>query len=140
MAWFRHILLVMCVAMSWPLFLSSCRSQKSVILDEIQLDSTRFLRAASLDFSLKLNDTIRILQITNGDTVEEKVIIRGAKTQTTQKDTTATIKKTTNKRNAKSRTITHKFTPSKDFSFLYYIIFAVIVLVVFEAIMRRLHL
>lgn len=51
-------------------------------------DSARRLTTQALAFTLNLNDTIRYVDLKNGDTVAQRIIIRGATAATRGRDTT----------------------------------------------------
>lgn len=71
-----------------PFLLLSCHTQKKVVTERMQLDSLSSMTYNHLTYTLKLSDTVRYLEVQKGDTTTERIIIRGTKACTQQRDTT----------------------------------------------------
>ena len=88
MEWPSKILFVICMAMVSPFLLLSCHTQKKVVTERMQLDSISSMNYNHLTYTLQLSDTVRYLEVQNGDTTTERIIIRGTKACTQRRDTT----------------------------------------------------
>lgn len=67
------------MAILLPLLAASCRSQKTLVSSEVQLDSNLVLRRAASLFSLDFFDTCKFFEIENGDTTKIFVAARRAR-------------------------------------------------------------
>lgn len=88
MKWHSKTILIIFTAILLPFRLGSCHTQKQIQHEQIMFDSMRQLTTQALEFTINLNDTIRYIDLKNGDTVAQRIIIRGAKAATRGRDTT----------------------------------------------------
>lgn len=88
MKWLSKTIFSVLTAILLQFLLGSCHTQKQVQHEQIMFDSARRLTTQALTFTLNLNDTIRYIDLKNGDTVAQRIIIRGATAATRGRDTT----------------------------------------------------
>jgi len=82
----NHVLLM--GACAWLILLfSSCSTQKQFQQSRVHLDSMQQLKSSWLTYTLQLADTLRVLELSQSDTVTQRIIIRGTSATAAKRDT-----------------------------------------------------